>query len=170
MRKKKWIIGIVIVLCLSALGYWILSMPFFSEEIEDMHFYPTEYDYTFYRKKDAFGRKHVSRFIITYMPVSPKIENDPYIGEFSVDIFGRIYAMNHADNENSLIANSFDDFVQKAAGYHYQVCGVPFAYDGIYDWDEDSQRWVYDYYLASFDIPIKYDENGVITFYRNPFE
>ena len=86
MRKKKWIIGIVIVLCIGAVGYWILSMPLFSEEIEARHFYPTGYDYTFYHKTDAFGRKHVNRFIIQYMPVSPKIENDPYIGEFSANI------------------------------------------------------------------------------------
>ena len=125
--------------------------------------------YTFYHKKDAFGREHVGRFIIKYMPVSPTIENDPYTGEFSVDIFGRIYAMNHVNNENGLIANSLDDFIQKAAGHHYQVCGVAFAYDGIYDWDEDSHRWVYDYYLASFDRPIKYDENGVIPV-QYPFD
>ena len=170
MRKKKWIIGIVVVLCISTVGYCILSTPLFSEEIEVMGFSPHEHDYTFYHKKDAFGREHVSGFIIKYMPVSPKIENDPYIGEFSVDIFGRIYAMNRTDNENGLIANSFDDFVQKAAGYHYQVCGVPFAYDGIYDWDEDSQRWVYYQYLARWERPIEYGENGVTTLYRNPFE
>ena len=169
MRKKKWIIGIAIALCIGAVGYCILSMPLFSKEMESKNFYPTEYDYTFYHKKDAFGREHVSRFIIKYMPVSPTIENDPYTGEFSVDIFGRIYAMNHADNENGLIANSLDDFIQKAAGYHYQVCGVAFAYNGIYDWDEDSHRWVYDYYLASFDRPIKYDENGVIPV-QYPFD
>lgn len=164
MGKKKWIIGIVILLCIGAVGYGILSMPLFSEEIEIMNFAPNEHDYTFYHKKDAFGREHVSRFIIKYMPVSPKIENDPYVGEFSVGIFGCIY------NENGLIAKSFDDFVQKAADYHYQVCGVPFAYNGIYDWDEDSRRWAYGTDRASWERPIEYDENGVITVYRNPFE
>ena len=85
-----------------------------------------------------------------------------------MDVFGFVHS------KNGLIATSFDDFVQKAVEHHYQVCGIPFTYDGLYVWDEDSQRWVfYGPYRSDGEL-IKYGEtpltNGPLSLYRNPFE